>query len=76
MFQELGEQIRKRHFRTKYSCFTHIFHSLLNWAISLYTHNHQELYNDKRGGLVFFMDFLIIKPLRSEFYFENIKLSY
>jgi len=57
---------------------------------SLCTQNHQEFYstrelillgvkvyfNDKWGGLVFFFGFHnYIKPLRSEFYFESIKLG-
>ena len=55
----------------------------------MYEKNHQELYSSRthtsRGQSVLqwlagwfgvLMDFIIIKPLRSEFYFENIKLSY
>ena len=45
----------------------------------MYTQNHQELYSPRtqtsRGQSVL-MDFIIIKPLRSEFYFENINISY
>ena len=33
-------------------------------------------FNDKRGWFGDLMDFIIIKPIRSEFYFENIKLFY
>ena len=43
----------------------------------MHTQNHQELSSQRtqnyRGQSVL-MDFLIIKPLRSEFYSENIKL--